>query len=621
MKPSHSTIIDLIVDRARLSPEKDAFVFLKNGEDQKDTVTFAEFKQRAEFLAARLQSEKNYAINKRALLLYQPGLNYIIAFFGCILAGIVPIPAYPPNTRSSSRLKHIQENAQPEFILTELSVYNKVFSLTVKDGTSEWQKNSGDEVIWLKHEEIFSSGENYQYEKVEVQPSMIAFLQYTSGSTGVPKGVEVSHYNLLHNGALTRQSQQSNPDCVMVSWLPPYHDMGLIGGIFQPLYTGMTGVLFSPMSFLKKPIRWLKTISSVQIEGDGFVISGAPNFAYEYCIKRVNEEDLSHLDLRNWKIAISGSEMILPSTVRNFIEKFKTADFPADAFCFAYGLAEATLVVTCNSPFSKPDIKVFDASALNGKKAVLSLEGDPDSVEIASCGFIEDGNSTYGDQKLVIIEPESKTLLENDTVGEICVSGASVAKGYFNNALLTEECFNFQVKGVEGESFLRTGDLGFIHNNKLYIQGRIKDLIIIRGRNYYPHDLETAINEIDTQRENNSVAFSIIKDGQEELIIAREIKRGGNDRDALRDIVLKIYRKIGADFSLKAFDVVLIGNSTIPKTTSGKVKRSKLKEMYLQEQLEPVISLRHEPELFATQYNIADTHHSEDPALLAGESL
>ncbi len=592
MKPSHNTIIDLIFDRAKEAPEKDVYVFLKNGEDEKEHLTYSELQWKCQQLAARIKQEQGYMPGCRALLLYQPGLDYIVAFFGCILAGVIPIPAYPPNTRSTSRLQHILVNAHPQFILAEAVVFTKFRAAVGNGAFSGLASDIIQSITWLKHENDDGSLSTHPYNRNIPEPTQTAFLQYTSGSTGTPKGVEVSHYNLLHNAALTKDALKLNRNCVMVSWLPPYHDMGLIGGIFLSLYSGMTSVQMSPMSFLKKPLRWLKAISDTRVASTGYVCSGAPNFAYEYCVNRIRREELLQLDLSHWKVSYSGSEIIKPSTVKNFTEKFAEAHFSPTAFCLGYGLAEATLVVTCNTPFKLPQTNFFDLDCLKNKKAVLTEPGGSNSIEIAACGLISGVNEVYGNQKLVIIDPETKTPLGTETIGEVCVCGDSVTKGYFNNPQLSGECYCGEIDGYEGDIYLRTGDLGFIHDNRLFIQGRIKDLIIIRGRNYYPHDIEAAIHGINVNKTSNSVAFSILNNSQEELVIVQEVQRNVNNEETLTERISEIYNTITHDFSLKPFDIVLLRTSSIPKTTSGKIKRSRLKELYTDNELEPLISMK-----------------------------
>jgi acyl-CoA synthetase (AMP-forming)/AMP-acid ligase II len=583
MKPSHTLITSLIDYQAGAYPEKNAFVFLADDEKQY-SITFEELQIKAKKVAAAIQHLSGIRANDNALLMFQPGLNYITMLLGCIYAGVVPVPVYPPNTRNITRIKHIVEETSSKLIFAERSLHNNYTKLANDEKLTQWEQNLLADKHWL-FEDVGQMNTSADYRQIDFHPDQTAFLQYTSGSTSAPKGVQVSHYNILHNAELCHKYFGHTPACTMVSWLPPYHDMGLIGGIFQPLYIGMTGVVMSPISFLKRPVRWLKAISDIKPEGNGFVCSGAPNFAYDFCVSKITAEDRDTLDLRHWEIAYSGSEPVKGSTLRNFSDFFQKSNFNPKAFYPVYGLAEATLLVTAGVPLHGHLSKYFNLAALNdGKVMECSME---EGIEIVGCGNI------LPEQCVLLIDHLTMQPVPKDSIGEILIAGDSVTQGYYNKESLSREVFNTKIDGYSEKGFLRTGDLGFVYNGQLFIQGRLKDLIIIRGRNYYPQDIEFAIAEISNDlRENTCAAFSIEVDAQESLVVVQELKRTAKNKVNLEAITNSIVNKISKEFNLRPYDVILIEPSTIPKTTSGKIQRNKVKELFKGEQLRQVYSWR-----------------------------
>ncbi len=419
-----------------------------------------------------------------------------------------------------------------------------------------------------------------------IKPGDTAFIQYTSGSTNLPKGVIVTHANLLNNAEFAKKSFGFHQDCAMVSWLPPFHDMGLIGGIFTPLYVGMKAYLMAPMAFIKRPGFWLKTISNIKVANNGFICSGAPNFAYDYCLKRIPESLVPELNLRNWKIAYSGAEFVKPQTLKRFAKFFEKAGFTYNSFYPVYGLAEATLLVSAGNFYTNPIIKTFDTELLKkGIAAETQNNTNEKTIDIVACG--------HKFQNEVVIVDESKKVLPENCVGEILVAASSVCKGYLNKPDITKETFHVKLEEFPDKLFLSTGDLGFINDEHLYIKGRKKDLIIIRGKNYYPADLEASFEGCHKLLRNNaSVCFSIDTNEGEELIIVQETHKQASNTEEYENIVTEINKIVSLEFSLKPFDVVLTPSSTIPKTTSGKIQRLKSKDLYLSNGFNKKYSIR-----------------------------
>jgi acyl-CoA synthetase (AMP-forming)/AMP-acid ligase II/acyl carrier protein len=565
------TVVDLLHQRSLTQPDTIAFTFLEDGETQQSTLTYQQLHRRSWAIASRLQ-----ALNlngERALLLYPPGLNYLTAFFGCLYAGVVAIPAYPPrNQRKTPRISAITTDAQPSIAMTTTAMLPTLQSIFA-------QGTNLESLHWLTTDDI-APGVEDAWEPTQINPDTLAFLQYTSGSTGTPKGVMLSHGNLLHNAAMTYQIMEHSPNSKFVSWLPVYHDMGLIGGILQPLYGGFPCILMSPTAFLQRPYRWLQAISHYR-----GTTSGSPNFAYELCIEKITSEQKETLDLSSWSVAFNGAEPIRQDTLERFAEAFAECGFHPEAFYPCYGMAEATLMISGGSKKTVPACRTVVKSALSRNRVV---EANTDSEDIQS--FVSCGQS-LPQQQIAIAHPQTLTHCQPDEVGEIWVSGPSVGQGYWHQQQKTEQIFHAYLQDTEvntaSRPFLRTGDLGFLHNGELFITGRAKDLIIIRGRNLYPQDIElTTERSHSSLRLSSCAAFAIEVAHEERLVVVQELEFRAKPN--FEEVTTAIRQAVAEVHEVQVYAVILIKPGSIPKTSSGKIQRRATKANFLANKLEVI---------------------------------
>src|SRR5258708_31346603 len=405
-----------------------------------------------------------------------------------------------------------------------------------------------------------------------VTSAALAFLQYTSGSTSAPRGVMLTHANLLHNSKLIQHCFEQTTESHSVIWLPPYHDMGLIGGIVQPLYTGFSATLMSPAHFLQRPIRWLEAISRYRAS-----TSGGPNFAYELCIRKISHEERARLDLSSWCVAFNGAEPIRPDTLERFVEAFGPCGFRRESFCPCYGLGEATLIVSGGSVGDAPIIRRFQATASRDQSGSEPARVVPDDD---GRPFVGCGKSLPG-QQILIVDPTTLASCDLVCVGEVWINGPSVSQGYWNKPLETGRVFHASPTDGNSVDFLRTGDLGVLHDNQLFITGRLKDLIIIRGRNFYPQDIELTIERsLSILRPGCGAAFGITVKGEEQLVIVHEVERRYRNID-IEIITRQICHAIVQHYDVQPYAVVLLRPGGIPKTSSGKLQRYACREGFL----------------------------------------
>ncbi len=554
-----STLVELLAERAQEHPERIAYTFVAQDGTEELSLSYGDLDQRARKIGAAIQ-----ALNldgAHVLLLYPFGLEYIAAFLGCLYAGAVAVPAYPPRSNHNlARLRAIIADAQARLVLTTRPLRSKLdelFSDTVVSAnlqclvTEEIDDATAD--AWLP-----GQGDG----------NRLCLLQYTSGSTSTPRGVMVTHNNLLHNEALIAEAFRQGPDSVIVSWLPLYHDMGLIGGVLQPLYLGARCILLSPLSFLQRPALWLETITRYRA-----TTSGGPNFAYDLCVRKIAAEERETFDLSSWRVAFNGAEPVRHETLERFANTFASSGFQRGAFFPCYGLAEATLLVSAGKQNSDaPVVKAVKSRELEKNIVNDAASPEDDSRYLVSCGTSA--------QRVVVVNPESLSECKRGEVGEVWVAGESVTQGYWNQPELTEQTFNAYVGDTSEGPFLRTGDLGFVDDGELFITGRLKDLVIVRGLNYYPHDIELAAEQSHAVlRPGCGAAFTINVEGVEELVIVYEVDRR---RTADMSEVLGAIREAVAEtLELQVSSILLTQAGSVPKTSSGKIQRSLCRRMYL----------------------------------------
>jgi amino acid adenylation domain-containing protein/non-ribosomal peptide synthase protein (TIGR01720 family) len=539
-----STLVQALQRRAALTPDRVALRFLAETRDQAVVLSYRELDQRARSIAGALQAQADFG--DRAVLLFPSGPDYVAAFFGCLYAGVIAVPAYPPESAKrhhQERLLSIISDAEPRLLLTRADQRD---ALLLIEGAPP-----------LLCVDTLDSALGDRWRAPVLQDDDIAFLQYTSGSTALPKGVQVSHGNLVANELLIRHGFgiDLNPDDVIVSWLPLYHDMGLIGGLLQPIFSGVPCVLMSPAYFLGRPLRWLEAISEY-----GGTISGGPDFAYRLCSERVSDSALERLDLSGWRVAYSGSEPIRLDTLERFADKFAGCGFTADSFMASYGLAEATLFVA-GTPRGQGigNLRVDD-------QALAQHRAEPgEGSAIMSCGI------SQPDHAVLIVDPVSLSELTDNAVGEVWAAGPSIAHGYWRNPEASAKTFVQRA----GRTWLRTGDLGFMREDQLFITGRLKDMLIVRGHNLYPQDIEQTVErEVEVVRKGRVAAFAVRVDGQEGIGIAAEISRSVQKILAPEVLIKAIRQAVAEAFQEAPGVVVLLNPGALPKTSSGKLQRS-----------------------------------------------
>jgi acyl-CoA synthetase (AMP-forming)/AMP-acid ligase II len=565
-----NTIPDLLRWRAVHQGARIAFRFLADGGPGTSPLTYAELHRRATAVAGVLR--RRTRPGDRVVLLYPPGQELITGLLGCLSARVAGVLIPPPNParweRFMARAGPVIRDAAPALALTTTAIGGAVVKLFETNGLAPSAIATQD----------LPSDVEGECDTDPVSPDDLALLQYTSGSTGEPKGVRVSHGNLIHNLRLiseafaTRSGSRSS-----VVWLPPYHDMGLIGGILSPIYVGSPATVLRPEGFIQRPRRWLEAISATRA-----TVSGGPNFAYELCVRRVTPEQRAGLDLSCWEVAFTGAEPIDPRVLRSFSEYFACCGFDPRAFKACYGLAEATLLVSAAPSGAAPSVRAFRQSDLSRDRAVPCPADAPEARALASCGRPA--------SPVVIVHPETLRACPEATIGEIWVAGSSVASGYWGRPAETEETYAARIADTGAGPYLRTGDLGFLLGGELFVSGRLKELIIIDGQNHYPQDIERTVRSCLSSPNRSSgecAAFAVPRGAGEALVVVLACRL--NTVPAGEVLRAKIQSAIAGHHDLRVFEIVLVQPSQIPVTPSGKVRRHLCRDRYLAGQLEPMV--------------------------------
>lgn len=558
-----ATLLDMLHRHTDRDPAALAFTFLGEDASSSEQLTYGMVSMNSRAVAAALQ--ERLRPGERALLLLPDGITFVPAFLGCLEAGVIAVPAYPPlPPQSAHRIQTLQAivaDADPSVVVTiGLPQIFEAIRVAVPQLASVWCTSV---------EELVAIGSSQVNTDSASRPSSddVAFLQYTSGSTALPKGVTVTHRALASNERLITDAFGHGDDCAVVGWLPLFHDMGLIGNLLQPLWLGRPAVLMSPLAFIKKPIRWLRAISTYRA-----TTSGGPNFAYDMCTRRILEEDCEGLDLSSWRVAFNGAEPVRAATIDRFASRFERYGFDPTAAYPCYGMAEATLLVTGVDARAGHRVLSVDPDELAAGRVIE----DPGGRILVGSGIVR------GERTIRIVDPLTRTPMAADRVGEIWIGGPSLPVGYWGKPEATRDSFRAVTTDGDGP-YLRSGDLGFLHAGELFVTGRTKDLIIVGGRNHYPHDMEaTAVESHPAVRPGAVAAFGVDTDSGEEVVIVAGVKPPTAPDVPTPTEVRRIIRaRVAATHGVPVADVVLTAPETVPRTSSGKIRRGSCKQMYL----------------------------------------
>ncbi|OLB69255.1 MAG: fatty-acid--CoA ligase [Alphaproteobacteria bacterium 13_2_20CM_2_64_7] len=566
--PFFTSLVDLLRYRAAKQPNDRAYVLLSDQGQEESVLTFAELDQRASDVAARLAHGQ---IGDRALLMFGPGLDFIIAYFGCLLAGVIAVPMMLPRRNSSlDSSASILADCSPRFALT-----NTHLGSARPDVLERFQ---GYKMEWLFLDQ--ESGRLLDQNRLLPTPGPedLAFLQYTSGSTSDPKGVMVTHGNLIENLEMIRVTLDNTGQSTYVNWVPLYHDMGLILNVLQALYVGAPCVLLAPVTFIQRPLQWLRAIHNYRAE-----VAGGPNFTFDLCVRRFRADQVKDLDLSCWKVAFNAAEPVRADTIERFAATFSPYGFEPRAMCPLYGLAEATVLISGGGSGAGPVIRTVSREGFQ-RHQVAAPAGHDDAHRVVGCG-----RNIIG-QRIAIVDPETRRRLAADHIGEVWVGGPHICKGYWGNPATTRSTFHARIEG-EDEFWLRTGDLGFMDEaGELFITGRIKDVIIVRGINYYPQDIEnTVYDSHPALRRYCGAVFSVLTENTEEkVVLVQEVERVHRRDLEIDEIIGCIREAVVNEHEIALDSILLIRPGSIPKTTSGKIQRNLARRMWLQNSFKAV---------------------------------
>jgi acyl-CoA synthetase (AMP-forming)/AMP-acid ligase II len=556
MRDRPETLAALLVERAQERGGQVAFGYLDDGEGYVSTLRFGELDSHARRIATVLTA--SIAPGGRVVLVYPPGLEFIAGIFGAWYAGLVPVPIYPPNPAAPApglaRLMQVVSDCRAEAVLTTAALHR----LLALDGSPSglrdlpWVSTDVDDCV---------TADPADWRAPMITRDGTALIQYTSGSTSAPKGAVLTHGNLLANQRAINACFAREHDMVGFGWLPMYHDMGLIGDVLHPIYLGRPCYLMSPMHFLQKPVRWLRAIQRF-----GATYSGGPNFSYELCVRRISEDECEGLDLSSWQVAFCGAEPIRPSTLRNFAQRFAGHGFEPKSLYPCYGLAESSLLVTGARSGAGWHSRWVDKEKLSRGWAIPVAADNDTAVEVISSGY------AAPDTVVAVAELNHNVESAEGEIGEIWISGPSVARGYWGQPELTKDAFNRALPGRD-ETFLRTADLGFKIGDELFVTGRVKDMIIVNGRNIFAQDVESTVQDADPRlRAGCGAAFAVESEETEAIAVVQET--GEHDPDQLKQLAKVIRRSVVEAHQVDPAVIVLTAPKSLPKTTSGKIRRS-----------------------------------------------
>lgn len=564
------TLVHRIRQQVQQTPDQAAFIFLKQGETESGRLTYRELDRQAKAIAALLQSRKLQG--ERALLIYpyEAGLEFITALLGCLYAGVVAVSSHPPRNR------YAWSDLCGRLISSKAAI---ALSTRTLGARLQAQMPVADLPPTLQNLPWVFTGDRLEADpEAWVEPNLdaetLAFLQYTSGSTGLPKGVMVTHGSLLHNQRTLQLAFGHTAELVGMGWLPLFHDMGLIGNVLQPLYVGASCVLMSPIDFVQKPVRWLQAISRYRA-----TTSGGPDFAYDLLCRQVTEAQRTSLDLSSWEVAFSGAEPVRPDTLDRFAEIFAPCGFRREAFYPCYGMAEATLFITGGDKTKAPVVQTFDAAALEENRVVVSPDGEGRSL--VGCGH------PWLETQVRIVDPETLIPCESGQVGEIWVAGEGLGKGYWHEPEQSDRTFYARLEDAPGILFLRTGDLGFWHGGELFITGRLHDRMVFWGLNHYPHHIEATVVACHPGfRAGGTAAVSVEVAGNARLVLLQEVERQYRDRLSLAEVVETIRWEVFQHHFVDVYAIALLRPGHLPHTPSGKIQRHRCRDQFLAGTLE-----------------------------------
>lgn len=564
---SFSSLVTLLARRAESQPDERAYIFLGDLGVEEAVITFGRLHASAQGVARRLTAIAQPG--DRAILVFPPGLEFLVAFFGCLIARVIAVPMMMPRRQSArDSSAAIMANCEPVVALTAsaFAIRQDLHTRFLHEG-----------IKWLSVD-LDPSPVERGVDLPSPDAQDIAFLQYTSGSTSEPKGVAVSHANLLANLEMIRVSLDTDSRSTCVNWVPLYHDMGLILNALQALYVGALCVLMAPSAFAQRPLGWLRAIHDYRAE-----IGCSPNFGYDLCVTRYRAEQMQGIDLSCWKVALNGAEPVHAETTTRFAETFAGHGFNPDAAFPAYGMAEATLLIAGGRRGGSHVTRTISRAGLQAHRVGPPVD-QADVQRLVGCG------RALVNERIAIVGPGSCMRLPPDQVGEIWVSGPNVAGAYWKNRQATTAGLNAHIAGEnDGTKWLRTGDLGFLDNaGEVFITGRIKDLVIVRGINHYPQDIERTVQASHPAlRANCGAAFSVSDErGDESLVIVQEVERAERNRIDPAEIEGLIRGNVTDQHELYARHIVLIRPGALPKTTSGKIQRSLTRKFWLERRLD-----------------------------------